>query len=137
MLDYQRPDENPGRKQYSVFAKSLESPQKAPDQMRVEEFVQAAEFKLKETNPSAMQELVAKALQKDPGYSRAHLLLGIYDYTGGKYKDAEAELLKQQTVILTQTRRGITWRPVSSPAGEDGKGRAQSLCYLSAERLLR
>jgi tetratricopeptide (TPR) repeat protein len=94
VLNYLRPDENPGRKQYSVFARSLEKPQVAPDQMTVEELVEAAEFKLKETNPSAMQELVAMALKKDPGDSRAHLLLGIYDYTGGKYKDAESELLQ-------------------------------------------
>lgn len=94
VLDYHRPDDNPGRKQYSVFARSLETPQKPPDQMSAEELVQAAEFKLKETDTAAMQNLVALALQKDPGYSRAHLLLGIYDYTGGQYKDAEAELLK-------------------------------------------
>ena len=66
VMDYHRPDENPGKKQYSVFAKSLESPPKAPDQMTVEELVEAAEFKLKETNPSAMLELLAKALQKRP-----------------------------------------------------------------------
>lgn len=92
VLDYLRPDENPGRKQYSVFANSLESPQKSPDQMTVEELVQGAEFKLKESNPGAMLELVTRALQKDPGYSQAHLLLGIYNFNSGKYREAEAEL---------------------------------------------
>ncbi len=93
-LNYLRPDENPGRKQYSPFAKALENPPKALDQMSVEELVEAADFKLKEMNPTAMQDLVGRALKIDPGYSRAHLLLGVDDYNHGRYKDAAAELAK-------------------------------------------
>lgn len=92
ILHYVRPDEDPGRKEYSAFAKALESPQKSPDQMSVEELVEAAEFKLKETDPAAMLDLVSQALKRDPGYSRAHLLLGIHDYTSGQYQKAIEEL---------------------------------------------
>ena len=94
VLNYSRPDENPGRKEYSPFAKALESPQKTPERMTVEELVQAAEFKLKEMDPAAMQDLVARALKLDPGSSRAHLLVGVDAYTHGRYKDAAAELEK-------------------------------------------
>lgn len=93
-MHYVRPDENPGRKQYSAFAKALEEPQKTPEQMSVEELVAAAEFKLKETNPTGMRELVELALKRDPGYSRAHLLLGVYDYGIDHYADAASELTK-------------------------------------------
>ena len=41
--------------------------------MSVEELVQAAEFKLKELDPDAMQDFVDRALKLDPGYSRARL----------------------------------------------------------------
>jgi tetratricopeptide (TPR) repeat protein len=94
VMNYLRPDDDPGRKDYSPFAKALENPQKTLEQMSVEELVQAAEFKLKELNPGAMQDLVEKALKLDPGYSRAHLLLGIYDYNAGNYKQAAEELAK-------------------------------------------
>ena len=94
VMNYLRPDENPGKKQYSPSAKELEKPQKPTSEMNVEELVQTAEFKLKEVNISGMQELVGLALKKDAGYSRAHLLLGVFDYTQGSYKEAEAELTK-------------------------------------------
>ena len=93
-LNYLRPDENPGRKEYSPFAKALEKPQKPLDQMSVEELVQAADFKLKEMDPIAMQDLIDRALKIDPGYSRAHLLLGINHYNHGRHKDAAEEMLK-------------------------------------------
>ena len=94
MLSYRRPDGNPGRKEYSPSAKALENPPKPLDKMSVEELTQAAEFKLKETNPTAMLELVNRALSQDPGYSRAHLLLGTYMLTQGKYGEASAEFAK-------------------------------------------
>jgi len=94
LVNYPRPDENPGRKDYSPFAKALENPQRTPDQMSVEELVEAAEFKLKEMDPGAMQDLIDRALKLDPGYSRAHLLLGINDYNHGRYKKAADELSK-------------------------------------------
>lgn len=92
VMNYTRPDENPGRKEYSPFAKALESPQKTSEQMTVEELAAAAEFKLKEMDPTAMQDLIARALKLDPGYSRAHLLLGVDAYTHGRYKEAADEL---------------------------------------------
>jgi len=92
ILNYVRPDENPGRKEYSPFARALEDPPVPVDRMSVEELVEAAEFKLKEVDPASMQELVERALKKDPGYSRAHLLLGINDYVQGRYKEAIDEL---------------------------------------------
>ena len=94
IMNYLRPDENPGRKEYSAFARGLEQPQKSPDKMSVEELVEAAEFKLKEMDPAAMHDLVDMALQRDPGYSRAHLLLGIVDYNNGRYRQAADELAK-------------------------------------------
>jgi len=94
VMNYVRPDSDPGRQQYSPSAKELEKPQKSPEQMSIEELVQTAEFKLKEVNTTGMQELVALALKKDPGYSRAHLLLGVFDYTQGSFKEAESELSK-------------------------------------------
>jgi len=62
VMNYLRPDENPGRKEYNPFVKALENPEKAPQQMSVEELVQAAEFKLKELDPDAMQDFVDRAL---------------------------------------------------------------------------
>jgi len=94
IMNYTRPDENPGCKEYSPFAKALESPQKPLEQMSAEELTAAAEFKLKEMNPAAMQDLAGRALKIDPGYSRAHLLLGIDHYTHGRYKQAADELMK-------------------------------------------
>lgn len=94
ILDYTRPDENPGRKQYSAFAMRLVKPQKSPSRMSVEELTRAAEFQLKEMHPGAMQELVSEALKRDPGYSRAHLLLGVYDYNSGDYEKGAEELEK-------------------------------------------
>ena len=94
MLNYLRPDENPGRKEYSPFARALENPQKPLDRMSVEELVEAADFKLKEMDPVAMKEMVDRALKIDPGYSRAHLLLGINHYNHGRYKDAIDEMSK-------------------------------------------
>jgi len=94
IVNYTRPDENPGRKEYSPFAKALENPPKPLEQMSAEELTAAAEFKLKEMNPAAMQDLAGRALKLDPGYSRAHLLLGIDHYTHGRYKLAADELSK-------------------------------------------
>ncbi len=93
-LNYLRPDVDPGRKQYTPFARDLENPQKTPEQMSAEELVEAAEFKLKEMNSGAMQDLVDSALKLDPGYSRAHLLLGIDHFNNGRYKQAAEELSK-------------------------------------------
>lgn len=94
LLAYQRPDENPGRKQYTPFTRPLEEPQKAPEAMTVEELVVAAEFKLKELQSAAAVNLLQAALKRDPGFSRAHLLLGINDFIAGRYGAAEQHLRK-------------------------------------------
>ena len=53
--------------------------------MSAEELVLAAEFKFKELKTAAGHDLLAKALARDPGYSRAHLVAGIQDFTAGHY----------------------------------------------------
>ncbi|MGE5645302.1 MAG: DUF5107 domain-containing protein [Acidobacteriota bacterium] len=94
VMNYHRPDTNPGRKEYTPFTRPLENPQKTPDQMGVEELTLAAEFKLKELNYESALSLINKALERDPGYSRAHLLLGITDYNAGRYASAVKHLEK-------------------------------------------
>lgn len=94
LLAYQRPDENPRRKQYTPFTRPLEEPQKAPEAMTVEELVSAAEFKLKELQNAAAVRLLETALKRDTGFSRAHLLLGINHFTAGRYPAAEEHLQK-------------------------------------------
>ncbi len=94
LLDYHRPDSEPGRKEYTPFTKPLESPRKSPDEMSVEELTLAAEFKLKELDAAGAAALLEKALQKDPGFSRAHLLLGIRDFNAGHFSAALPHLQK-------------------------------------------
>ncbi len=92
VLDYRRPDSDPGRKEYTPFTKPLELPRKPPEQMSVEELVLAAEFRLKELDPAGATAQLEKALERDPGSSRAHLLLGIQAFTAGKHEDAVRSL---------------------------------------------
>ena len=94
VLDYRRPDSDPGRKEYTPFTKPLESPRKPPEQMSVEELVLAAEFRLKELDPPGATALLEKALERDPGCSRAHLLLGVQAFTAGRHEDAVRSLEK-------------------------------------------
>jgi tetratricopeptide (TPR) repeat protein len=94
LLSYARPDSDPGRKEYTPFTRPLERPQKQPEQMTVEELALAAEFKLKGLNAAAGLELLTKSLERDPGYSRAHLLLGIHHFTGYRYAKAAEHLEK-------------------------------------------
>ncbi len=88
LLNYIRPDSNPGRIEYTPFTRPLEQPAKSPDRMSIEELVLAAEFKLKELKDGPAQDLLDKALARDPGYSRAHLLLGIHAFNA--YDDSTA-----------------------------------------------
>jgi predicted Zn-dependent protease len=88
VLDYRRPDSNPGRKAYTPFTKPLELPRKSPEQMSVEELVLAAEFRSKELDAAGAKALLEKALERDPGYSRAHLLLGIQAFTADRHEEA-------------------------------------------------
>lgn len=94
LLDYRRPDANPGRKEYTPFTRPLESARKAPEQMSVEELTLAAENRLKELDGAGAVALLEKALKLDPGYSRAHLQLGIHDFNSGQYAAAVAQLQK-------------------------------------------
>jgi len=88
LLDYLRPDGDPGRKEYTPFTRPLEQPRKAPEQMSVEELTLAAEFRQKELDEPGARVLLDRALERDPGYSRAHLLLGVQEFTGGRYEPA-------------------------------------------------
>jgi tetratricopeptide (TPR) repeat protein len=132
VMNYLRPDENPGRKQYSPFAKALDNPQKSPEQMGVEELVQAAEFKLKEMNPGAMQNLVDRALKLDPGYSLAHLLLGVNHYNSGRYKEA-AEELSKATERDPYLDEGWYYLAISQLALGDTAGAERNLYYIEPE----
>ena len=92
LLDYLRPDENLGRKEYTPFTKALEQPHKPPEAMSAEELTIAAEFRLKELDEPGAQKLFELALARDPGYSRAHLLIGLSDFQQGRYEKAERQL---------------------------------------------
>ncbi len=88
LLSYRTPEGNPGRKEYTPFTRPLEKPAKPTSEMSVEELAVAAEFKFKELDPGGARKLLENALRVDPGYSRAHLLLGIDDLRAGRPKDA-------------------------------------------------
>ena len=92
LLDYRRPDADPGRKEYSPFAQGLENPPKKTEEMSAEELVLAAEFKLKELNVPAALHFAGLALQRDAGYSRAHALLGVLYFAENKFNEASSEL---------------------------------------------
>jgi tetratricopeptide (TPR) repeat protein len=94
LMAYHHPDSDPGRKEYTYFTAPLEKPRKSPEQMSAEELVVAAESKLKELNYSVAEELLNQSLARDPGFSRAHLQLGIYHFTAGRYESAITHLQK-------------------------------------------
>ncbi|HEY3440753.1 MAG TPA: DUF5107 domain-containing protein [Paludibaculum sp.] len=94
VLDYRKPDRKPGRTEYTPFTKPLEAPKKAVADMGAEELVLAAEYRLKELDPTGAAALLDQALSRDRGYSRAHLLRGIQAFTTGHYADAVASLEK-------------------------------------------
>ncbi len=94
LLDYHRPDENPGRKEYTPFTRPLEQPRKSQDEMSAEELTLGAEFRLKELDEPGAQALFDAALKRDPGYSRAHLLMGITDFNDARYEPAVLHLKK-------------------------------------------
>jgi len=91
-LDWRRPDENPGRKEYTGFTRVLEKPQRTPGQMSVEELVLDAETKIKELHTESGASLLREALSRDSGYSKAHLELGILHYEEGRTDSAVAHL---------------------------------------------
>jgi tetratricopeptide (TPR) repeat protein len=97
LLEYHRPDNNPGKQEYTPFTRPLEQPRKSPDQMSVEELVIAAEFRLKELDEPGAQILFDKALARDPGSSRVYILMGITDFNDGRYAEAAEHLQKAIT----------------------------------------
>lgn len=92
VLQYQRPDSPPGRKQYTPFTRPLERPRKPSSEMSVEELVLAGEYRLKELDDKGASALFELALARDSGYSRAHLQLGIQDYQHARYEQAVEHL---------------------------------------------
>ena len=94
VLHYERPDTDPGRKEYTPFTKPLEQPRVPAEQMSVEQLTLAAEYRLKELDEPGAQAFFEKALERDPGYSKAHLLMGIEEFNAGRYPSAAAHLTK-------------------------------------------
>ncbi len=94
VLIYHRPDESPGRKEYTPFTRPLERPAKEPREMSIEELALAAEVKYKQLNAASAAELLNLAIERDPGYSRAHLMFGIDHFNGGRYRTAAEHLEK-------------------------------------------
>jgi tetratricopeptide (TPR) repeat protein len=88
LLDYQRPDSDPGRKEYTPFTRPLEQPHKPTEQMSIEELTLAAEYRLKELDEAGARVLLNQALKRDSGYSQAHTLLGITEFKAGRYEQA-------------------------------------------------
>ena len=129
LMDYLRPDEAPGRKEYTPFTRPLEQPRKSVEQMSTEELALAAEFRMKELDPAGAAALLQKALEKDPGYSRAHLLLGIQAFAAGRNQEAVASLEKViERGIRMRIRLTTTWRWRSSRRG--WKNRASGICFI-------
>ncbi len=94
LMDYHRTDSSPGRKEYTPFTRPLENPRPASAELSIEELVNAAEFRFKELDSAGARALLEKALGKDPGESRAHLLLGIDDFRAGRAAAAMEQLEK-------------------------------------------
>jgi tetratricopeptide (TPR) repeat protein len=132
LLDYHRPDKNPGRQAYTPFTAPLEQPRKKPDEMSVEELTLAGEFQLKELNESAAQELFDAALKKDPGYSRANTLLGITHFNGGRYQEAR-ECLEKAIGRDPYADQAYYYLAMSQLALGDEKSSERTLYYIWPE----
>ena len=94
LLDYHRPDSNPGRKEYTPFTLPLEGERKAPESMSVEELTLAGEFRLKELDEAGARRFFEAALKRDPLYSRANLQAGMADFNSRRYPEAISSLTK-------------------------------------------
>jgi tetratricopeptide (TPR) repeat protein len=90
LLDYHRPDSNPGG-QVTPFAKSLNDAPIAPEKMTAEQLLIAAEFKQKDLDAGEAAKLAKMALERDPGYSAAHELLGTLEFNQDHFQKAAAE----------------------------------------------
>ncbi|MEO6829314.1 MAG: DUF5107 domain-containing protein, partial [Acidobacteriaceae bacterium] len=93
LLDYVRPDVNPGGKD-NPYATGLSTAPIPLDKMTAEEAVQAAQLKQKELDNPAAVELANVALQRDPGFSPAHQLLGQVAFDQDHFDTAAAEFQK-------------------------------------------
>jgi len=95
LMNYRRPDGNPGG-HVTPFAKNLKDAPIPPGKMTAEQLVMAAEFKQKDLDVAEAAKLAKLALQRDPGYSAAHELLGILEFSQDHFRAAAAEF--QQAV---------------------------------------
>lgn len=94
LLRYKTPDKQPGRTEYTPITRPLEDTRKKPEQMTADELAVAAEARFKELRPQAAAELLRRALDQDPEFSRAHLLLGIQALSDRRYPAAEEHLAR-------------------------------------------
>ena len=94
LLNYVRPEENPGRKEYTPITRPLEDPKKKPERMSADELVVAADARFKELKPDGAIALLEGALRQDEGFSRARLLLGIHAFTERRFLTAEEQLAR-------------------------------------------
>jgi len=92
LLNYERPDEDPGGIEYTPFTRPLEKPRRPVEEMTTEEMILEAQFKLKQMNLSSGMDLLRRVIALDDGNSRALLLLGIYDYNEGRFQSAAEQL---------------------------------------------
>ncbi len=92
VLDYCRPDRNPGRTEYTPFTSQLERPQRRPEELSTEELVLAAETRLKEMHAATGTEYLRLALAQDPGHSLAHEHLGLFHLEAGAPDSAAQHL---------------------------------------------
>jgi tetratricopeptide (TPR) repeat protein len=93
LMDYVRPDNNPGGKD-NPYANGLSSPPVPLEKMTAEEAVMAAQLKQKEFDYPAATELVNVALKRDPGFSPAHQLLGQLVFNQNQFEKAATEFQK-------------------------------------------
>ena len=87
LLEYHRPDSSLGGN-VTPFAKDLQNAPIPPEKMTAEQLVLAAIFKQKEMNVADATNLAKLALERDPGYSEAHQLLGILEFNQDHFQQA-------------------------------------------------
>ncbi len=93
LMDYRRPDMNPGGKD-NPYATGLSAAPIPLNKMTAEEAVLAAQMKEKELDDPAATELANVALKRDPGFSPAYQLLGLMAYDQRHFDEAATEFQK-------------------------------------------
>ena len=76
LLDYHRPDSDPGRKEYTPFTRPLEKARKSPEAMSVEELTLAGEFRLKELDEAGCEDLLQCGAKTRPDVFARQLTTG-------------------------------------------------------------